>query len=398
VGFISIVDPDNPEMLSGMPNSMRAALASRGCAIETFVPAGNQMPKGRSLRRSLGRLLPRSVRTILRRALDRSPRLPSGDEQVYRQTLDQSVRWSREIRHRLSGRKLDLLFGCCVSSLLYEMDVPLPIVYYSDTTTRLIFDTYTEMSSRGEGGRRAYEELESRALKRATAAVFATNLARRSAIQDYGVDPGRAYTVPMGANIGVSDGERSEDPEPPTRQSLRLVLTASDPRRKRTDFAVEVVDELRRMGWNAELDLIGVPTPRAKSSRHVRCHGFLSLRDPKDRKRHHETLRRCHLMILPSLGEAFGIAPCEAAHLGRPSVVSAAGGLPEVIQHGRTGIVLGLEADPGDYARAIAGLADDPSTYHSMAKAAVTRARADFTWDRWSESVVEIMKKVRKEP
>ncbi len=103
-------------------------------------------------------------------------------------------------------------------------------------------------------------------------------------------------------------------------------------------------------------------------------------------------------MILPSLGEAFGIAPCEAAHLGRPSVVSAAGGLPEVIQHGRTGIVLSLESKPVDYAHAIAGLADDPSTYRSMVKAAATRARAEFTWDHWGEGVVEIMKKVRKEP
>ncbi len=344
--------------------------------------------------------MPAPMKSILKRVLGSSPltTLPenASDEDLYQSTRAQASRHSLDVLQQVRTRNLDVLFGCCISTVLCELSVDVPIVYFSDTTARLAFDTYPHLRERPPGFRKACDEIEREALKRSEIAVFATELARESAVRDYGALPERVFTVPLGANI-VSE---ENDPDPttngsPSREAIRLVITAADPVRKRLDLAIDVVDALRRHGWAAGLEVIGLPTSRAVAHPHVQCHGRLSMATASGRRRNREALQRSHLMILPSLGEAFGIAPCEAALLGKPSIVSAAGGLPEVVLNDVTGIVMSMDSTAEDYAQAIIGLVERPDRYHAMATAAAARARANFTWDRWGERLVQILDRAR---
>ena len=403
VGFLSSFDSGDPEAISGMPHSMRLALKAQGCRIFPFFPLENRRKWHQRARSRMARFVPPPIKDVLKRFLGLTSLVLAAsehvdDETLYRRTCEEASRASREIRDRVRGRDLDVLFGCCISVVLCEMDVDVPIVYFSDTTTRLIFETYPNLRSQPEGFRRACEEIERQAMARASMAVFATEVARRSAIHDYGVPPDRAFAVPMGANITV--GQAEPDPRTawtPSRDVIRLVMTAADPVRKQLDLVIDTVDVMRRLGWGAELELIGPPTPRAMAHPHVHCLGRLSLATASGRQQNGEALRRSHLMILPSLAEAFGIAPCEAALVGKPSIVSAAGGLPEVVSHGATGIVMKVGSTAEEYARAIIELAGQPDRYREMANAAMVRARANFTWERWGERLVGIMGRARSD-
>ena len=401
VGFLSSFDSGDPEPISGMPYAMRRTLKAQGCQIVPFFPIENRRRWHQRARSRMSRFVPSPVKDVLKRLLGLAPAAapasgPVDQEELYRRTRDDASRVSREILDRVRGRDLDVIFGCCISVILCELNVNVPIVYFSDTTARLIFDTYPQFRAQPEGFRRACDEIERQALGRASMAVFATDLARASAIRDYGVHPDRAFTVPMGANI-VSEHTELAAPngEAPSRDAIRLVMTAADPVRKQLDLAIDAVEALRRRGWAAELELIGPPTPRAAAHPHVHCLGRLSLATASGRRLNGAALRRSHLMILPSLGEAFGIAPCEAALAGKPSIVSAVGGLPEVVRHDVTGIVMGLQSTAEDYAQAIIGLADHPDRYRAMAAAAAARARSTFTWECWGERLVEIMDRAR---
>src|SRR5690606_19063563 len=104
------------------------------------------------------------------------------------------------------------------------------------------------------------------------------------------------------------------------------------------------------------LSYIGPPTKRAERSACTVCLGRLSLSEADDRRRHRQVLADSHIQLLPSLGEAFGIAPCESAHYARPSIVSDVGGLPTVVLHGQTGFVLPLNAGAAEYVRSIESL------------------------------------------
>jgi len=99
-------------------------------------------------------------------------------------------------------------------------------------------------------------------------------------------------------------------------------------------------------------------------------------------------------MLLPSLAEAFGIAPGEAGHFGRPSVVSDVGGLPTVVQHDKTGVVLPVDAPASKYANAIREYSIDPKRYIAMSHAALERATTVLSWPAWGKRLSSIFTEI----
>jgi len=102
-------------------------------------------------------------------------------------------------------------------------------------------------------------------------------------------------------------------------------------------------------------------------------------------------MHHAHVHLLPSRAEAFGIAACEAAHFGRPCIVSSAGGLPSIVRHERTGLILPNGATGAAYADAVERLAGDRQRYAAMCRAARERATSVLNWDRWAEDVSELL-------
>jgi glycosyltransferase involved in cell wall biosynthesis len=85
------------------------------------------------------------------------------------------------------------------------------------------------------------------------------------------------------------------------------------------------------------------------------------------------------LVIVPSRSEGFGLVALEAAHRGRPVIATRVGGLPEVVVHGETGIVVEPE-DPSAIARAVVELLGDHPEAEKMGQCAQRRAARDFGW------------------
>lgn len=393
VGMIFLTDPDSRTQLSGMPYAMAAALRDQGV---TVVPlcAGDHAPgdaQGRDLgtrvrgrvRRELLRRTPPGVRGVLD---DLRP------ARTRRLVLDRAARLSARVQAQLGEHDLDLLFGACISSALYQLQTDLPVVYFSDATSRLINSTYPRLAARGRARHDALEDVERAALARVTRAAFAAPATYDSAVEHLGVPPERSGVIPMGAHVVPADPAGVRAPaEAPTARDCRLLVIAADPVRKRVDLAVRAAEALRRRGVHATLTVVGPGTPRARASPAVEFAGPLRLSNPEDVQRLRALLRSSHLQLLPSVGEAFGIAPAESAHFARPAVVSDAGGLPFVVRHDETGVVLPVDADHHRWADAVAALVRDPERYRRYSIAALARARTDLNWSAWAARTVALM-------
>ena len=73
----------------------------------------------------------------------------------------------------------------------------------------------------------------------------------------------------------------------------------------------------------------------------------------------------CRVTAVPSLEEGFGVTALESLALGVPVVASRIGGLPDVVDHGRTGLLVPA-ADPPALARALHDLLADDARRRRM--------------------------------
>lgn len=94
-----------------------------------------------------------------------------------------------------------------------------------------------------------------------------------------------------------------------------------------------------------------------------------------------ELLSRSALYVWPGCGEAYGLAYLEAQAAGLPVVAQRIAGVPEVVVHGRTGL-LTPPADVDAYARAIERLLTHDEERAALAGAARTFAGEERSFDR----------------
>jgi glycosyltransferase involved in cell wall biosynthesis len=89
-------------------------------------------------------------------------------------------------------------------------------------------------------------------------------------------------------------------------------------------------------------------------------------------------------VVVPSLGEGFGMVALEAMERGRAVVASAVGGLPEIVAAGETGLLV-PPRDAGALAAALVELARDPARARALGVAGRARACAAFSQEQCTE-------------
>lgn len=84
------------------------------------------------------------------------------------------------------------------------------------------------------------------------------------------------------------------------------------------------------------------------------------------------------LVLVPSRWpEPFGLVALQAAQRGRPVIASAMGGLPEIVEHGHTGLLVAPD-DAGALADAIGSVLGDPPALQRLGDNARRRAAESF--------------------
>jgi len=115
------------------------------------------------------------------------------------------------------------------------------------------------------------------------------------------------------------------------------------------------------------------------------------------------------LFVCPSIYEPFGIINLEAMACHTPVVAAAVGGIPEVVVHGRTGILVPFKpvsdtepepSSPDQYARdlaaAINGLLDAPEKRKVMGAEARQRVEAHFDWKAIARQTLDYYEELRQ--
>lgn len=209
--------------------------------------------------------------------------------------------------------------------------------------------------------------------------------ARQSLITDYGVPPERIDVVPPGINLAHWKMlPRS------AHGCLRILFVGGDLHRKGGDLLIRAFQQLP--ADTAELILVTrSQTPRMAG---IRSYHHLQPNAPELL----ELFQRADVFVLPSQAEAFGIAAAEASAAGLPAIVTAVGGLTDIVVDGKTGFLI----QPGDVATLTARLrllSEDADLRLRMGNAARQHAETHFDARRTTMRVVNyLVEAAEKQP
>lgn len=229
-----------------------------------------------------------------------------------------------------------------------------------------------------------------RALGRWAAGVVVPSRAARTALRLAGATPTAVVPAP------VADAVAALGPAPAPR-AARLVTAGRLHPVKGIADAVAAVAALRRSGHAVCLDVYGAPQPGIED--HERdLRELVAALELGDAVRFHGHVTEPHAHWLgaaaylqPSRAETFGMAAAEAMALGLPVVATGVGGLTELIEDGRTGLLV-PPGDPAAIAGAVAALLEDPARAQAIGAAAraassvlTAAATTDALLDLWRQ-------------
>lgn len=190
--------------------------------------------------------------------------------------------------------------------------------------------------------------------------------------------------------------------QPEQNGALRIVSVGRLIEFKGFLVLLDAVTELNRRGVSIELRIIGEGPMRGELEQMISAHGLLnvSLLGIRSQRQIQRELAEANIFVLPSIVDQKGacdILPTvitEAMACRLPVVSTRVSGIPEMVLHGETGLIV----EPGDdraLADAIMELSADPSRRKAMGEAGRAHAEKTFSMNATALQLASRFDKVR---
>jgi glycosyltransferase involved in cell wall biosynthesis len=181
-------------------------------------------------------------------------------------------------------------------------------------------------------------------------------------------------------------------PHAPGPAARKLLCIAAHNEKKAIDVLLRAFAQLRRSDDRLRLQLVGDGPLRSDLER---LSVELAIRDQVDflgwrtRAETVELLRQAEVLVVPSRAEPFGIVVLEGMVAGKAVVASAVGGIPEIVDDGRNGLLVPPD-DPAALASALHRVLTDPALAAALGAAGRQTVMTRFTRDRMGEDYARL--------
>jgi len=291
----------------------------------------------------------------------------------------------------LAGQSFDLIVAPdgVLDIAFLETDIPILLVG-GGATYGLLLDYYPAYSNLLKRSIYEMNTIYALALKKASAVIYSSAWAARSAVEDYGADSAKVHVIPFGANL---------DEIPPREVALarklsdrcRLLFLGVEWARKGGDIAFETLLKLEELGIAAELTVCGCTPPKAFAHERMKVIPFLDKNDERQRRELEQLFMLSDFLLLPTRADAYGLVFCEANAFGLPVITTSTGGVPEVVRDGENGFLLPYDARGAAYAEVIAMVYRDATRYAELVRASRTAFESRLNWDAWGVTINHIL-------
>ena len=306
-----------------------------------------------------------------------------------------SMRLAHTFEPRLEDSNCDVVFAPAASVEIAYLSTHLPIVYFTDLNFANIVDYYPGCSSLFGFARAEGDRIESAAIGRASALIYPSEWAARTAVEHYKADARKVHCIPLGANFDESDiPPREAALQHPLDRGISLLWVGVDWERKGGTVAYECLISLLKKGKDASLVVCGCLPPEIYRHAKMEVIPFLNKRDSTQRRRLSRLFMDANFLLFPTSAEAYGIVVCEASAHGLPSLARDTGGVAGAVTNGENGFLMAPEATGEDYAKRILATIEDRSLYDGLVNSSRDAFEKKLNWDAWGRAVKPIFSAV----
>ena len=269
------------------------------------------------------------------------------------------------------------------------------------------------------GGYALSSWVEKTAYEAAAAIIAVSEGMRQDILRSYpDVDPAKVKVVHNGIDVSLWNRDENDDVIrtlgiDPARPSV--VFVGRNTRQKGVPYLLRAAAKLP-----ADVQLVlclgaaDTPELAAETARLIeelqsQRSGVVLIERMLPRNELIQVLSHATAFACPSIYEPLGIVNLEAMACGAAVVASATGGIPEVVNHGETGLLVELEQvtdgpgtplDPekfvSEFAAALTEVVSDPDRAREMGQAGRKRAEEHFSWESITQTTLDVYRSVLK--
>jgi len=267
------------------------------------------------------------------------------------------------------------------------------------------------------GGYALSSWVEKTAYEAAAAIIAVSEGMRQDILRSYPeVDPAKVKVVHNGIDVSLWNRDEGDDVVralgiDPARPSV--VFVGRNTRQKGVPYLLRAAAKLPAdvqlvlcLGA-ADTPELAAETARLIEELQTQRGGVILVERMLPRNELIQVLSHATAFACPSIYEPLGIVNLEAMACGAAVVASATGGIPEVVQHGETGLLVDIEQvtdgtgtplDPEkfvtEFAAALTEVVSDPERARAMGRAGRRRAEEHFSWESITETTLEVYRSV----
>ena len=284
------------------------------------------------------------------------------------------------VGEHLSNEKLDLLHshGGLIQMAATEAknDTGLPLVMTAHSTEINRLKPY-----------RLSVVMEQNVVDKVDMFIAVSRYMRRELNQTFGINYNKITVIPNGVDTAIFKHQEADDIRRKYQLDNRFIVlfVGRDDPQKGVRYLVNAVKNLAKQ--IPEILLVMVGHQDIYNEKHILCLPRVSRGE----------LVKLHsisdVFVLPSVYEPFGIVLLEAMACETPCIGIRTGGMPDIIDHDRTGILVEPRSDEG-ISEAISRLYHDPEKRCRMGKNGRERVISDFSWKDISDKTIEVYRQV----
>lgn len=254
-----------------------------------------------------------------------------------------------------------------------ECCCPTPYLAWSDCTFSQYISVFHDRTLFSKNDLERIIGREANWLKGARRILFRNKWAAEGAISEYCLDRSKVGYV---GNYGLIDSPTCDS----YNNEKEFLFVSTNFRMKGGVTVVKAFELIRKKHPGARLTIIGDAPPPSQSVMQGICYeGFLRKENPAEKVRLAGILARTRALVHPTTADTNAMILIEAGYFGCPAISTRICGIPEIIDDGKTGILLEAPPSVSAVAAAMERLLLEEDTYLSMRRAVRERMNSLFS-------------------